>query len=73
MTIILRTVCGCERMVNVFGYNYPARYQVPYIRRNNYCLTAEQFNSRAVPDHSIRIFERTGQSGLYGYPVYLEL
>lgn len=74
LNILLRTVCGCERIIAIARRDYPREWRVPYSRRENWCLTMDE--SSAPPSHSpfhVRTFERTGTTGLYGYQVYLEV
>jgi hypothetical protein len=70
--IILRTVCGCERIVLVNRRNYPQDYKVPFIRRKNFLLTGSDEDTR-MPTYQTRMFEQTSQTGQYGYPIYVEV
>ena len=73
-TIILRTVCGCERMLAIPNRTLPREYRVPYVQQNHRLLTFNGVDD--LPTHTtvqVRVFGRTCQSGNYGYPVYLEV
>jgi hypothetical protein len=74
MNIILRTVCGCERIVTINARAYPQRWIVPYRREPNLhiYLGGDDFDPSQVW-FSKRTFERIYLNGLYGYPVYLEV
>lgn len=71
--ILLRTVCGCERIVPISERNYPPFYKVPYSRTaaSHIFWQGEDFSLDDVT-YSVRTFERIPKTGLYGYPVYLE-
>jgi hypothetical protein len=72
--ILLRTVCGCERSIRIPNKGYPRDWRAPYSRKENFCMTFDE--SSAPSSHSpfhVRMFERTGTTGLYGYQVYLEV
>ncbi len=75
LPILLRTVCGCERWLYIPNKIYPPEWKVPYCRKQNfhvYCPTTDGLGDLPFA-HSTRIFEKTGQRGQYGYPVYLEV
>lgn len=70
-TIILRTVCGCERMLAIPNRELPREWRVAYLRNPYLCLTTDDPIDRPVA-FKIRVFERTLTRGNYGYPIYLE-
>ncbi len=72
MSIVLRTVCGCERIAEIPHERPPDKWRVPYLRRDGlHIWTQEQIplSSR----FKTRTFEYTGTTGKYGYPLYLEV
>ena len=73
LTIILRTVCGCERMLSIPDRRLPPSYSVPYIRRQNWHVYPADGESCLTPLAQKRTFERTSATGTYGFPVYLEV
>jgi hypothetical protein len=75
LSIVLRTVCGCERVLAIPFQHYPSEYRVPFIR-DRYFHTFPQDGEScmgAFSGHQIRRFEYIGVPGQYGYPVYLEV
>lgn len=71
LSIILRTVCGCEKIIAIPGQQYPRHYTVPYIRQRYWHMWSDDDVPRDS-GVSTRQFERIGVRGLYGYEVYLE-
>jgi hypothetical protein len=75
MTICLRTVCGCERLIDISDRWLPHIYRVPYVRTNGALFTADVEKDRAASagaGFGVRDFEQTGRAGTYGYPLYVE-
>ena len=72
-TIVLRTVCGCERILEIPFNHYPQTFTVPYVRRQNLHVYAADGETCMATLDDRRTFENTGQPGRYGYPAYLEV
>ncbi len=74
ISIILRTVCGCERIVEIpFRYR-PRTFTVPYVRRQDmHIYPADGESCMTAINERRRVFERTANTGKYGYTVYLEV
>lgn len=69
--IILKTLCGCERIVAVPG-PYPHTFRVPIdIRQRAY--TMDDAREVTTVAYGVRVFERTLYEGQYGFPVYQEV
>lgn len=75
MNILLRTVCGCERIIAIPNRHYPPDFRVAFHRGMFHALTFDPDTMGYRTDHGfgIRKFEDTGTTGLYGYRVYLEV
>ncbi len=71
-TIILRTVCGCERMVAIPDRTLPLFWRVPFVQNKWFTLTYTDSDAPMRQNIHTRTFERTAATGLYGYPVYME-
>jgi hypothetical protein len=72
-TIILRTVCGCERMIAIPNRTLPYEWRVAYIQKPYFTLTTDETAGiSGTQGFKIRRFERTTLTGNYGYPIYLE-
>ena len=71
--IILRTVCGCERIIAIPNRHYPHEYRVPYVLRSDMVLALQGESSAPFTvSYRTRRFERTTMTGSYGFPIYLE-
>lgn len=70
-TIILRTVCGCERMLAIKERHLPDVWKVAYIKVPGALLTTDN-QDLTTQAFTYRLFERTTLRGNYGYPIYLE-
>ncbi len=75
MTIILRTVCGCEKEVQVRERDYPPYYKVAYRLTNSshYVFHPDEQIDHTALTYGARTFRRLPMTGKYGYPVYLEV
>jgi hypothetical protein len=73
LPIVLRTVCGCERILKIPFQRYPPEFAVPYVRRNNYWMAPKDGESCMTTMANRRVFENTGRTGTYGYQLYLEV
>lgn len=71
-SVILRTLCGCERIVKV-PREYPPYWAVAMRRTNSSHMYADEQGTGAFSNFQTRRFERTGIRGVYGYEVYLEM
>ena len=69
--IVLRTVCGCERVLVIDRNVYPAEWRVPFTRQPAYALAVDE-DFPCTQDFSVRTFVYTPFHGTYGYPIYLE-
>lgn len=69
--IVLRTVCGCERILAIPFRTPPSVFKVPYIRRTNWLLTPADGESCMTAAHQSREFEYTGQVH-QGHLLYVE-
>lgn len=73
MTIVLRTVCGCERTLDIPYRSPPSTYSVPYIRNKTlHVFAADGGTCMSAVPWSKRVFEFTGKTGIYGYWLYIE-
>lgn len=73
LNIILRTVCGCERILAIPFKQYPPTFVVPYRRGSHYHVYPGDVESCLATLHGERrVFERTDVTGTYGYIVYVE-
>lgn len=72
MNIVLRTVCGCERILDIPFTELPPTFSVPFIRHKGLHITAADGESCMTNFKDRRVFERTGLTGMYGYALYVE-
>lgn len=72
MNIILRTVCGCERIKDLEDRYLPPMVKVPYFTWPYTHWCGFDDSDLTVPVYAIRVFTRIPVVGQYGYPVYLE-
>jgi hypothetical protein len=73
LSIVLRTVCGCERILGIPFKQYPPSFEVPYMRNGNEHFYPADGESCMVALKHRRVFKNTHRLGTYGYPVYLEV
>lgn len=74
LNIILRTVCGCERILEIPFSSYPPKFSVPYIRKQNWHVFPKDGESCMAALDNRRDFELSPSvRGLYGYQVYTEV
>lgn len=72
LNIVLRTVCGCERILEIPFTTPPPTFSVPYVRHERFWATAKDGESCLSQLENRRVFEFTHETGIYGYWLYLE-
>ena len=74
LSIILRTLCGCERIMEIPYRHYPPTWVLPYRRTTNFHTFAADGDSCGPcgPGFNSRTFEDTGRCGPYNYRLYIE-